>query len=202
MKMVNDLVEKKLQQAQLAQGNIAGNYGNVQMVVNTGKDNLNSPNGTRVPADTVKSPSDTTIYAPGLKLTPKKAQDNLGKSGQRDIIDQISNFVEQVRLDTANRTMVEPVPSTSRGDNGQTGRNKLEQQKGRAQQAAENTVIQAEQYKAAIQKLQGIIFDTGLLGAGEQLNLLPVFNMNSFNEDDEFFHLRCHIDSSLKSKIE
>ena len=48
-----------------------------------------------------KSPSDMTIYAPGLNLIQKDS-DNAGKGNSPiNVIDQISNFVERIRIETA-----------------------------------------------------------------------------------------------------
>ena len=71
----------------------------------------------RVKDNAIKSPSDTTIYAPGLirnrefdeRLFPTIQQPNLlnltpqTNDKSNDVIDKITNFVESVRIETARR---------------------------------------------------------------------------------------------------
>ena len=42
----------------------------------------------------MKSPSDTTIYAPALRRIEQ------GKSNSSELMERISNFVEEIRLET------------------------------------------------------------------------------------------------------
>ena len=52
--------------------------------------------GVKTTVSLVKSPSDTTLYAPALHRAEVR-EDNLNR--QRELIDKISNFVEDVRLE-------------------------------------------------------------------------------------------------------
>ena len=61
-----------------------------------------------------------------------------------------------------------------------------------ARDEAEKVIIEAEQYRAGIQK-----------PSGEAINLELAKLLNrSLDDDDEFFHVTCHIDGNLKIKIE
>ena len=124
----------------------------------------------------VKSPSDTTLYAPALRRVEVR-EDNLNR--QRELIDKISNFVEDVRLEeSAKRTSQahdvnaagNAEPSTSRSDRA-------------AHKLAEKIVVQAEQFKASIAPPKGM-------------------DKSLSETDDDFFHITCHVDPSLKEKIE
>ena len=124
----------------------------------------------------MKSPSDTTIYAPALKLTPIKSvgidhqgllvnnMEGLQNTKQtdpkthesqsrqeQDIMNRISNFVEQVRFEVRGNNKVHdnPEPSTSRG--GGSNANNLEQ----TDRVANNFVIEAEKFRAATELPRG-----------------------------------------------
>ena len=158
----------------------------------------------------LKSPSDTTIYALVLRL---KNQEN----NPDHFIDKISNFVEEMRIEseqqrdspvrqraekpapttTTQVAVAEPVPGTS---------TEVEQ--------ANKLVMEVEQFNAAIEAppkgndFQCFINQPGVVGA--VFNNDPCISLNKFDviqcsddrDDDEFFHLTCHVDSTLKARIE
>ena len=143
----------------------------------------------------IKSPSDTTIYAPGLRLTPKKDENPILPTV--NIIDQISDFVDKIRIETVSggsknsptmaaagpsakqHRMMEEVHEAGGGGNGSLNR---------AQDVAMERVVQAKKYRVVVQKPAGTFPNAPqLLFSGE---------------DDEFFHLTCHIEWSMKVKIE
>ena len=220
MQMVNQMVSEKVKQAV--------QQGNTECIISTGK-NVNTQEGRLMQVVQVKSPSDTTIYAPGLKnlghanCVTMPPMGNVHDLQNADTINQISNFVERIRIETEQSQPQQPEqpqlpqPSTSRG--GSTlplnGRPKEQQshvrsqvmvdpQIARAQEFAANEVIQAEQYRAGIHKPQGranndISFNPNFVAA----NGVNVSNLGvAMLEDDEFFHLTCHVDNSLRAKIE
>ena len=164
----------------------------------------------QVIGETVKSPSDTTIYAPALqqKLTPEgcsvglnmmssnqipsvceqdlRLQVNHVKGGRNEEINQISHFVEAVRLEQhPEDDMVAP-----------TLNNKTDLQ--RAQEHAERSVIEAEKFRAVVQE-PGNLIQNDFNASGGCGNFL---NIGTGVSDDDFFHLTCHIDPSLIHKIE
>ena len=148
----------------------------------------------------MKSPSDTTIYAPALKrATHKTAVEN-------DLICDVSNFVDAIRLET---------------DRSQPPGH------AEAQKKAKQAMVEAEKFQAAIvtppegmlsQINVGNAMPANIVNSNDMfeiqqpqmlLDSLPVPVENNLQEstqkllsDDDFFHLTCHIDPSLRSKIE
>ena len=120
--------------------------------------------------------SDTTIYAPALAKSPPNDSDGM--------MEKIANFVEEIRSqqsggdtrEVRQRTpprAQEVLPSTSQ----EAGNNPKE--------VAEKLIIEAEQYKANIEKPSGTL----------------LFENNNVSDDD-FFHLICHVDANMRAKIE
>ena len=121
---------------------------------------------------TVKSPSDTTLYAPGLNkridterdnievvnVLDKHAPNGLNQDKQLNLIDQISDFVDSVRLevDTRGDAAIEPGTSTSRKDERQLQmRNGEDNAERKAKELAEKLVLEAEHFKAKIASPKG-----------------------------------------------
>ena len=159
-----------------------------------------------------KSPSDTTIYVP----TFAKTSDKLEKQNFDSVVDKITQFLDQVRLDSAKdgngqsqqqveqrldtqrnadilQSVNEPVvgPSgveTMDGVNlmGGTG-----DSVGQARAIAQRMILDAEKFRASIDK-PGLLTETT-----NNLNTNSVFAI-----DDEFLHITCHVDGALKGKIE
>ena len=143
----------------------------------------------------VKSPSDTTIYTPALKRIQRNGIIepfiNNNRSPQNKIqlqtennnvsdFDQISSFIEAIRVETGKK-------QSNELDRNVRGRevNPRDQ----AKQTAEKLIIEAEQFKAAINQPQGISDN-------------EYFQQGVVKDDDDFFHLTCHIDPGLYAKIE
>ena len=222
MEMVQDLVKKSIQEANAGQSNniakkVAGNSspGDQGNMVTPNKRKENNRELTN------KSPSDTTIYAPGLKLINKETVGDKASP-----IDQISNFVEQVRLETEavshtrsplmrvdevrRGSLIQPQLGTSRDAQVTEGGTGCElREEAQARNRAANYIVQAEQYKAAIQKPGEPSFVTQpianpVFGDGRLISM-GGFNTDArpmnLNEDDEFFHLTCHVEPGLKNKI-
>ena len=135
----------------------------------------------------VKSSSDTTIYAPTFTKSPVKVS-------EKDLIlDKISNFVDEMRLqhDSVER------PSTSNGkrENDRTPPAQHlfnnpdkeatppipppEDNREEACKLARKLIEEGEQFEANVEKPTG----------------------NEFS-DDKFFHLLCHIDAVMMAKIQ
>ena len=130
-----------------------------------------------------KSPSDTTIYRPAFKKVNESAN---------DVIVKISNFLDGMRIATQQTdkqsgnvgTKVTPTPKRSQKERAEQNPN--------ARDEAEKVIIEAEQYRAGIQK-----------PSSEAINLELAKLLNrSLDDDDEFLHVTCHIDGNLKIKIE
>ena len=196
-------------------GNVTGNR----------VDNMHTPNrlgcrkeqlsetinhGTRL-----KSPSDTTVYAPAVSkahqfelgadkdiqqqpvvqsnlLNVRQRENSMG-SGNDCINDQISRFVEQIRLQSGNdedNDVRIVQPSLSAGVEADETRRK-----------AEATVIEAEKFRAVIATPTGN-FE---ISNPQIVNKVPMQNIPNIGggvSDDDFFHLVCHIEPNLIHKIE
>ena len=119
--------------------------------------------GRHKPINQVKSPSDTTLYAPGLNWSNvpgnpliQPSSDN-ARQGNTDIVDQISQFIDEVRLENRRREM-DCQPSSSRDSNNSTGNERQppkEDKAAQARQHAERRILEAERFKATIAPAQG-----------------------------------------------
>ena len=124
---------------------------------------------------TAKSPSDTTLYTPALK----KAKDS------NEMLNKITNFVESIRIESMGAAQVlpgrAPPPVAAEGrpslvaDDHHPGTS--------TQDKTEQRIIQAEQFCANIVAPKGR-------------------NLMGDDNDDDFFHITCHIEQSLKDKIQ
>ena len=198
----------------------------------------------------VKSPSDTTIYAPVLSLVPndrtvglssrtertpinevwvndnkinessqisqggqmRQNVQNVDKLKDAELMLEISDFVEQMRIQQEEIEQqgqnVEEVE--------QPNRPKLRMNVPgleEAQKQMEHAIIETEKFKAAVEVLPGRknSFDHSSLMENEinagniiesSVTASSVRQVGSGLTDDDFFHMTCHIDSALKSKIE
>ena len=124
--------------------------------------------------EVVKLPSDSMIYSPALKQVVQGEQ----------IIDHISDFAEVMRMESEQSKHRRNSPN-------------FEQ----AREKARKTLVEAEKYRVKITCPEGND------KSQTQPEIFPVANVNMNNDkerlsDDNFFHLTCHIDNSLVSKIE
>ena len=161
----------------------------------------------------IRSPSESTIYVPALNQIMNQGQDN--------IIDKISNFVEEVRIETTRQQRspaqghpvgqeterMAPVPGTLNAQNvlGQPELDSsvhVQQPDGlladdaqadvnEGRLAADRILLESEKYKAAIAAPQG----------NPQLNNNSIEWLCKWDSDDDFFHLTCHVDPALRAKI-
>ena len=170
MQLVNKLVDKRLQQEKDKQKPGTSQPGS----------QFNSPKRTAIPA--VKSPSDTTLYRPGLQkqlsqgtVDIQPIQGTNFPTNNANIVENISNFVDamcleseqQQRSDHATKQQEEGIPSTSSQDS-------------HSRHLADRAVIEVERFKASVAPPKGMIDDN----------------------DDDFFHVTCHVDANIIQKIE
>ena len=186
--------------------------------------NINSNlNKNKIPVrnEITKSPSDTTVYSPALR---QKRLDSIGKAGldlgtikvplqhntntdpmikrddafsQSSLLNQINDFVERVRLESAARNNVDDaIPSTSTGERG--GRNndqrfqqQLLREQTREQELAEQAIINAERFKA----------DINSSGMNNENSVPPVDLNFDDNKDEEFSEGTCHVDQQNIVKV-
>ena len=203
MQMMNEMVQEGIKKGietinkQRTQGNIARGTPGKETGVQSHE------NSRRM----VKSPSDTTLYTPAVRKTT--TPDN-------GVIDRISNFVENIQIQTAAATNREnPVanqvqqPSGSGNDNlddaligwvqearevDDTGDPELTA----ARQRTQKIILESEKFKANIVVPQGKLSEIKqLIDVDEN-----IVRLRDLDNDDDFFHVTCRLDHSLKTKIE
>ena len=165
----------------------------------------------------IKSPSDMTLYAPALCLmsTPPKGatktQPIRGNSNEHGTvvphepaINHISQFVEQMR---SQQDAQDATPTNSHegswarsssqshhGDRAATPGPSREAHESRgddsAQWKGDHLLIQAEQFKASVTPPQG-------MPKNMSVNFEELIRSVMENDDDQFFHLTCHVDGAL-----
>ena len=123
---------------------------------------------------------------------------------EHDLMNKISNFVESIRMNDA----AEAGPSGSGLDGS------YEQVLGfiEARRRSDKSLLDAEKYKAIIveppepgeshNNLETVHAVGGPVFSPNAIRNEPVVNTGSGISDDDFFHLMCHVDSTLVSKIE
>ena len=159
-------------------------------------------NGIKLARELIKSPSDTTLYTPGLRKS----------TDQELALNQISNFVENIRLEQNNRRqtpsaaampehwastqprsqirMVQPEESLPSGSNQQ-----VQVQPGAdVRQATDKILLDAERFKASLVAPKGMNFLPDKIDDNVEL-------LRKLDDDDDFFHVSCHIDENLRAKI-
>ena len=168
--------------------------------------------------DPLRSPSDTTVYAPVLqyKLTPQNQVDRvfvtmnqpqqpmpLGITTETDNnnLNLVSQFIESVRLDQHPEDI-----------NQERRRSEvLAEELKEAQLRAERSIIEVEKFRAAVEMpgkpIENITnngTDRVQVGTLEQTGggSMTIMDIGSGVSDDDFFHLTCHIQPSLIYKIE
>ena len=148
----------------------------------------------------VKSPSDTTVYSPALKRTPERINQDI----DRTLIDKISEFVESVRFSgkgdgatPRSRSIREqPIPGTSTST--QHARKPIPEQPD-ARTVANERIVNHEKYKTMLVAPKG----NKQYYLEKPKEFAGVMNESgNLMEDDEFFHITCHVDPVLRAKIE
>ena len=159
----------------------------------TGTPKQKNDKETRV-INAIKSPSDTTIYAPVLAKSPaKEVNHGMRNSVGNQYIDNISNFVEQMRLhqELKDRQQEgEVLDQMNIGDPSQQEEidnetEKRDERRSEARSTTDRIIREVELFWANIEHPKG--------NAKNNLDFRQL--------DDEFFHLTCHIDSTLMEKI-
>ena len=152
----------------------------------------------------VKSPSDTTIYAPALQrieriptLNPvvNSINEGINQSSQspapgtnQSQIDNITKFIEGIRVQSV---VVDKghQKQANRSDNEEaTDQHQLDPTE-EARSKADKLIAEVEQFKATLNTPQGIL---------NKQNYTDGF----VKEDDEFFHITCHVDAVTISCIQ
>ena len=129
-----------------------------------------------------KSPSDTTIYRPALCK---------GKDEANEVINKITNFVESIRLGTTSR---QHTPDLNEGRKFQ--REKPATPSTLGKEEAQRITIDADQLKVNLPAPKGKIIEPTCNPIQELEKLI-----HNLDDDDEFFHVSCHVGTSMKAKI-
>ena len=187
--------------------------GQVERLLETPKRNVTEKlNVNDEHSQTMKSPSDTTIYALAIAKNCFGSQNN-DKSVDIDLINKISDFVARMRIEGSSpvrsaRQDNQPQPGCSSDVNsgaewkedGVTGgasepSQHDEPNSNKAKAVADQIILDAERFRIAVEKPKGMVC------AGDVM-VQNQYNYPKSTVDDEFFHITCHIDDNLKSKIE
>ena len=157
------------------------------------------PNNERV-----KSPSDTTIYAPGLIRirSPGQRQTDVVDNDRPPMLNKISDFIESMCIES----------TTSRDTDGKSeGRNDRQtahssshrSDKDDARDAAAKLILEVEKFKASLTPPKGKDNSLFLADNAERAAYPGVSGSSGeLMEDDDFFHITCHVDPTLRTKIE
>ena len=185
----------------------------------------------KVVQETVKSPSDTMIFTPAVKFSNKRDQQRIqynDKFGSPTLIAEsiknkmdereddntnsdlrsslIDKFLTSFRIGEANQGDKTRVSKGDQpGGSGLTAEQKLEaERRAHAKEIADRTVLEAERNKAVLQLPEGrspnnennMGYDTLPKGA-----MVPFVTTTPLDNDDDFFHIICHIDPQIIIKI-
>ena len=149
--------------------------------------------GNVIEKERLRSPSNTTLYAPGLMKgsTPNRNNMETQNKQKLELMERISDIVESIRISTEGASQMEADngPSTSTGI---THNNRGKQTENR--DIAAKLLIEAEKFKATLNPPEGKEEITDFKGVENDCEELL--------EDDDFFHIACHVDQNLKDKIE
>ena len=145
----------------------------------------------------VKSPSDTTLYTPALRRTAGGNGNNLGNV---HMVNQISDFVDKMRIDSTERSRTgeqHDQQPMSAGESPQTEPRKRTSAVDEGRNQAERLIIEAEQFKAAVEAPEGMV----AIQHCSNNNFKPAGNKGPVTDED-FFYLTCHVEKGLQAKIE
>ena len=177
----------------------------------------------------MKSPSDTTVYAPALTLNKGPTSpvgtilrrnkqtiegntdlSNMLTGDDDEIISRISNFVDAVRLEQRQQGQQE-----EKDDDPQPRIRSAVEIPGQeeAEKRADNAVLEAEKYKATINDVPGRSYCScsssndspqaqGGHMSGNNFQNARRLNIGTGVSDDDFFHLTSFIEDGLRKKIE
>ena len=155
----------------------------------------------------VKSPSDSTLYNPALKRLRPNEESFLNLPERiipdrtefsSNVIEKISNFVDSIRLEQTHKeaqsdTGVENTTQQRRPVHDDQPRSSRDEEEERARKISDKVILESEKFKA------NLVAPTGTLPIriDSSIELL-----RKFDNDDDFFHISCHVDQSLRAKIE
>ena len=192
---------------------------NVTPQRNTMRSNVTPVTPHRIPtrdlSPIVKSPSDSTLYTPALKLLKQQGNTvlkgpviNTGTSGNanmvlngpsndtdsEEVIEKFSNFVDSMRIESSRKSNKRDQRQSHSGNSDDQSQSPPRRQ-GREEVAREVTdriILESEKFKAQLVAPKGM---SSRIDSNIEL-------LRKLDNDDDFFHTLCHIEPALKLKIE
>ena len=129
----------------------------------------------------------------------QKDGNDMGISKDSNMINQIINFIEGIRVQAQGRPLNEG-NRQNRTDSQDSQQSSLVRI---AQHKADQNIILAEKFKANVNSPQGNVNTEILVEHGNDgPNINKANNLTDLDVDDQFFHIMCHLDEGLRSKIE
>ena len=180
----------------------------------------------------IKSPSDTTIYAPALRQVSDSPTGNFiaelnnandavnqcTKQGSQinedNMSEQIIKFIEgpHVQVDARRDDNSQRIKSDDNMANNQQHQDEFSSQADEGKRKANHMLVQAERFKAVVNNPPGNDSNFVDPEVDEEQFKQNSTNINAPHVaqnyqvqgdiDDEFFHVTCHVDSTLCAKIE
>ena len=160
----------------------------------------------------IKSPSETTNYTPAItkNLVPREVANRLGMNStnlqQEDKADDIANFLQSMRLisdknkpqrreDSSTSQEVSQEKVTENPTISGTHQLQAEERRRTGRDIADELIVRAEKHKAAILPNKGKFSE-------EILDHVDPNNVNHMTDDGDFLHFTCHIEPTLRAKIQ
>ena len=143
--------------------------------------------------DIVKSPSADTIYKPALpkNQVPRSEWYKNANQASPNVYNEVSKFLNNIRA------ISEKGSRRSRSQNGSDYEDHRSPDKSTdrrtGREMADELIIQAEKQKATILPNPG---------KEEILDRVDPNNMNHLTSDGEFLHITCHVDNSIRARIQ
>ena len=158
----------------------------------------------RVTCEAIKSPSDTTLYTPALKKRAENSQ----------VIDQISDFVEGIRIQEKRKSYPGTPDAAGESNGRQKGQQDVHQGSPKRSQhdVADQIILDAKRFRGNIAAPKGMV-ETDVERTNQVKDFRQFLNVASVlspeiemlrrnDNDDDFFHITCHIEPGLRAKIE
>ena len=148
----------------------------------------------------VKSPSEPSVYSPALKQNYVPRAERLNR--ERDLTmedrhNEVAQFLSKMRLfpekDSRSRDRKTDSDSDESPTRGHGSSSDAKEMRKTGRQLADELIIQAEKQKARILPNPG---------TEKILDRVDPNNMNHLESDGEFMHITCHIDDSLRARIQ
>ena len=164
----------------------------------------------------VKSPSDTTLYMPALRKQVEQVHDHELIANNNDKnVQKIFEFLEAVRMEMAGGTdgiFDRGQSDGAAGTQAQVLSNAdwIQQMLDEARKKAHQVTVEADKFHAKVNQPGNIPINNmthkqdwlqNVLHQGDVMVNSVAKDAPGFSDDD-FFHMICHIDDSLKTKIE